>query len=74
VLEENSQDRCMPPINNVNDECARLRSLLDDLKKNERAIAERRWPRRKGTLDENRPDIRKSVEDLRRAAANRTIR
>jgi len=49
----------------VNDASAKIAPLLDDLKKTN-AQLQKTLDSVEGTLDENRPDIRKSVEDLRR--------
>ena len=64
VLEEN-RPALHATIKNVNDASAKMAPLLDDLKKTN-AEAQKTIDSLQGTLSENRPDIRKSVEDLRR--------
>ena len=64
VLEENRKP-LHATINNVNEASAKIAPLLEDLKKTN-AQLQKTLDTAEGTLDENRPDIRKSVEDLRR--------
>jgi len=64
VLEENRKP-LHATINNVNEASAKIAPLLEDLKKTN-AQLQKTLATAEGTLDENRPDIRKSVEDLRR--------
>jgi phospholipid/cholesterol/gamma-HCH transport system substrate-binding protein len=64
VLEENRKP-LHATINNVNEASAKIAPLLDDLKKTN-AQLQKTLDTAEGTLDENRPDIRKSMEDLRR--------
>lgn len=64
VLEENRKP-LHATINNVNEASAKISPLLDDLKKTN-AQLQKTLDTAEGTLDENRPDIRKAVEDLRR--------
>jgi len=64
VLEENRKP-LHATISNVNEASAKIAPLLEDLKKTN-AQLQKTLDTAEGTLDENRPDIRKSVEDLRR--------
>jgi phospholipid/cholesterol/gamma-HCH transport system substrate-binding protein len=52
-------------INNLNQASAKITPLLDDLKTTN-AKAQKTIDSLEGTLDDNRDDVRKSVEDLRR--------
>jgi len=67
VLEEN-RPALHSTINNVNQASAKIAPLLDDLKKTN-AQLQKTLDSVEGTVDENRPDIRKSVEDLRKLLA-----
>jgi phospholipid/cholesterol/gamma-HCH transport system substrate-binding protein len=64
VLEENRKP-LHATIANLNDASAKITPLLDDLKKTN-ADAQKTINALEGTLAENRPDIRQSVEDLRK--------
>jgi phospholipid/cholesterol/gamma-HCH transport system substrate-binding protein len=64
ILEENRKP-LHATINNVNEASTKIAPLLEDLKKTN-AQLQKTLDTAAGTLEENRPDIRKSVEDLRR--------